>query len=161
MVITKDFEIGDLVWAKMRCYPFWPAKVVSPPIVKEEVLNSTKGKQKKKYSRPRKGQHYVFFFGSHDHAWILDEKIVPHSEEMLNKVSKKKYASYVKAIEEIVEASDLVVPKPKPVKEDYTERGDLTKNSTAVQKLKKRKKMQILHLLNVLNHSKNLLQSLL
>ncbi|GFS45152.1 oxidoreductase GLYR1 [Trichonephila inaurata madagascariensis] len=136
MVTTKDFEMGDLVWAKMRGYPFWPAKVVSPPIVKEQVLNSTKEIQKKKSSKPRKGQHYVFFFGSHDCAWILDENIVPHSEEMLNKVSKKKSTSYVKAVEEIVDANYLVVLKPKPVKEDYTERDDLTKNSTAVQKPK-------------------------
>ncbi|GFR22164.1 putative oxidoreductase GLYR1 homolog [Trichonephila clavata] len=118
----------------MRSYPFWPAKIVNPPPVKEEVLNSTKGMHKKKSSTTRKGQHYVFFFGSENHAWILDENIVPHSEEMLNKVSKKKSASYVKAIEEIVEASSLIVPKPKPVKENHAERDELTKNSTAVQK---------------------------
>lgn len=132
MVAKKDFEIGDLVWAKMKRYPFWPAKIVIPPAGKEKVIYTPKG-LKKKSSTPRKAQHYVFFFGSKNHAWILDENIVPHSEEMLNKVAKKKPASYIKAIDEIVEASSSITPKPKPVVEDSIKNDELTKKSTAVR----------------------------
>ncbi|GFT15322.1 putative oxidoreductase GLYR1 [Trichonephila clavipes] len=130
MVAEKDFELGDLVWAKMRSFPFWPAKIVNPPTENENIA---KGLQKKKPSTPRKAQHYVFFFGSQNHAWILDENIVPHSEEMLNKVNKKKSTSYVKAIDEIVKASGSVVPKPIPVMEDSVEKDKTINTSTAVQ----------------------------
>ncbi|GFQ79241.1 putative oxidoreductase GLYR1 homolog [Trichonephila clavata] len=113
MVPKKDLEMGDLVWAKMKSFPFWPAKIVNPPTLKKETATAytTKGLQKKS-SMNRKAQHYVFFFGSKNHAWILDENIVPHSDEMLNKATKKKSVSYLKAIEEIVEASSSIVPKP-------------------------------------------------
>ncbi|GFR16207.1 oxidoreductase GLYR1 [Trichonephila clavata] len=68
-----------------------------------------------------------FFFGSKNFAWILDENIVPHSKEMLNKLSKKKSSSYAKAIDEIVEASLAIVPKPDHVKKNNVENGDLDK----------------------------------
>ncbi|GFQ85739.1 putative oxidoreductase GLYR1 homolog [Trichonephila clavata] len=113
----------------MKNFPFWPAKIVDPPIIKE---NTAKGLQKKKPSTPRKAQHYVFFFGSENHAWILDENIVPHSEEMLTKVTKKKSASYSKAIDEIVAASSSIVPKPIPVKEDSV-KNKTTEQSSTVQ----------------------------
>ncbi|GFR05806.1 putative oxidoreductase GLYR1 homolog [Trichonephila clavata] len=111
----------------MKNFPFWPAKIVNPPAVKEKVSPTTKGPQKKKPSTYRKAQHYVFFFGSQNYAWISHENIVPHSEEMLNKPIKKKSGSYAKAIEEIVEASLAVVPKPKDEKKDNVENGDFCK----------------------------------
>ncbi|GFS56164.1 putative oxidoreductase GLYR1 [Trichonephila clavipes] len=126
MMAEKDFEIGDLVWAKMKSFPFWPAQIVNPPTVEGKVFSTTKGLQKKKFTY-RKAQHYVFFFGSKNYAWILDENIVPHSEEMLRKVKKKKSGYYVKAIEEIVEASLAIVPKLELVKKNYVENGDLDK----------------------------------
>ncbi|GFY56570.1 putative oxidoreductase GLYR1 homolog [Trichonephila inaurata madagascariensis] len=125
IMAEQDFDIGDLVWAKMKSFPFWPAQIVNPPTVKGKIF-STKGLQKKKPTY-RKAQHYVFFFGSKNYAWILDENIVPHSEEMLRKVKKKKSVFYVKAIEEIVEASLAIVPKPELVKKDYVENRDLDK----------------------------------
>ncbi|GFY74481.1 hypothetical protein TNIN_7811 [Trichonephila inaurata madagascariensis] len=108
-----DFNIGDLVWAKRKHYPFWPAKIVSPPTVKKRAY-TVKKIQKKKSSTLRKPHHYVFFFGTENWAWISDENIVPHSEEMFNKVTKKKSASYVKAINKIIEESGSVAElKPK------------------------------------------------
>ncbi|GFT66090.1 putative oxidoreductase GLYR1 homolog, partial [Nephila pilipes] len=116
----KDFEIGDLVWAKMKGYPFWPAKIQNPP-------NDTKS------STPKKPKHFVFFFGSKNCAWILDENIVPHSAEMLNNVSKKKSSSFVKAIDEIIEASGSVASKLKDVKEDSAKKDKSALKSTALQ----------------------------
>ncbi|GFW39814.1 putative oxidoreductase GLYR1 [Trichonephila clavipes] len=101
MAAEKNFELGDLVWAKMKQYPFWPAQIVNPPVLNEKAL---KGLPKKKLTS-RKNQHYVFFFGTKNYAWILDESIVPHSEEMVNKEIKRKSGSYVKAVKEIIKAS--------------------------------------------------------
>ncbi|GFS33763.1 putative oxidoreductase GLYR1 homolog [Trichonephila inaurata madagascariensis] len=104
MMAPKDFEIGDLVWAKLKNFPFWPAKIAEPPILLEKDFSTAKGPQKKKSCTHRKAQHYVFFFGSQNHAWIWDKNIVPHSVEMLSNVSRKKSTSYVKAIDEIIAA---------------------------------------------------------
>ncbi|PRD18136.1 UNVERIFIED_CONTAM: glyr1, partial [Trichonephila clavipes] len=96
MESQTNFENGDLVWAKMKNYPFWPAKIVSPPTGKEMP--------KKKSGK----KHYVFFFGTEDYAFIAYENIVPHSDEMLNKVSKKKSYSLSKAIEDIVKENKKI-----------------------------------------------------
>ncbi|GFY46115.1 putative oxidoreductase GLYR1 [Trichonephila inaurata madagascariensis] len=97
----------------MKRYPFWPAKIVSPPTVKERVYR-VKEMQKKKSSTPRNPEHYVFFFGRETCAWISGENIVPHSEEMLNNVTKKKKVAYIKGVNQIIEESGSVVKlKPK------------------------------------------------
>ncbi|GFT39687.1 putative oxidoreductase GLYR1 homolog [Trichonephila clavipes] len=62
MASKKHLEVGDLVWAKTKYFPFWPAKIVNPPIVQKKVLSTAKGLQKKNSSTARKAQHYVFFF---------------------------------------------------------------------------------------------------
>ncbi|GFQ67004.1 putative oxidoreductase GLYR1 homolog [Trichonephila clavata] len=129
MVAKKDFEIGDLVWAKMKNFPFWPARITLPPIVLEKDFYSAKGLQKKRSSTPRKAQHYVFFFGTKNYAWILDENIVPHSVEMLHNVSRKKSTSYVKAIDEIIAADSVSVPNLKLVKKELFENDASTENS--------------------------------
>ncbi|GFY68031.1 putative oxidoreductase GLYR1 [Trichonephila inaurata madagascariensis] len=106
MATKKNFELGDLVWAKMKNYPFWPAQIVNPPVANEKApLDAAKGLPKKKPSTSRKNQHHVLFFGTKNCAWILHENIVPHSEEMLNKEIKKKSGSYVKAVKDIIKAS--------------------------------------------------------
>ncbi|GFS76783.1 putative oxidoreductase GLYR1 homolog [Trichonephila clavipes] len=111
----------------MKSFPFWPAKIINPPTLNKETTTAN-GLQKKKPATHKKAQHYVFFFGSKNHAWILDENIVPHSEEMLSKVTKKKSVSYSKAIEEIIDASSSIVPKP--VKEVSVEDDESSKEST-------------------------------
>ncbi|KAG8175170.1 hypothetical protein JTE90_004748 [Oedothorax gibbosus] len=94
--MAKDFTQEDLVWAKMKGYPPWPARVASPP--------------DGKIPKSKKPQHYVFFFGTHDHAWITDENIDPHSELKLEsaRAYKKKSSAMLLAIEEIEEAQKTV-----------------------------------------------------
>ncbi|GFT63812.1 putative oxidoreductase GLYR1 [Trichonephila clavipes] len=99
---AKNFELGDLVWAKMKNCPFWPAQIVNPPVVNENALDADKGLTKKKRTLKK---NIMFFFGTRNFSWINHENIVPHSEEMVNKQIKKKPGSYVKAVKEIIRAS--------------------------------------------------------
>ncbi|PRD23246.1 UNVERIFIED_CONTAM: oxidoreductase GLYR1-like protein [Trichonephila clavipes] len=132
----KDFATNDLVWAKMKHFPFWPARIVNPPIVEKKDIFTTKGQQKKKSSRCIKARHYVLFFGSKNFSWITDENIVRHSPEMLNKVSRLRSDLYVKAIKEIVEASGSVVPK-ETGKEDSVKNDESSQTPTALRNLEK------------------------
>ncbi|XP_054718050.1 uncharacterized protein LOC129227498 isoform X3 [Uloborus diversus] len=105
-MVPKDFSPGDLVWAKMKGYPPWPAKIMEPPV------------ELKSPGKAKKPQHYVFFFGSENHAWILDENISYHSEEMLSSVPKKKSSQFQVAIDTILQESKLQPKKEKQPKSE-------------------------------------------
>lgn len=88
-MVAKSFEVGDLVWAKMKGYSPWPGKIIEPP----------------SDAKPKKNHHYVFFFGSENHAWILDENIQLHSEKQVEKYGNKKTGLYQSAVDTIIERS--------------------------------------------------------
>ncbi|GFQ79242.1 putative oxidoreductase GLYR1 homolog [Trichonephila clavata] len=93
----KNFEIGDLVWAKMKRYPPWPAQIADQPL---------NGKTKK-------GHHYVYFLGSKNYAWISEKDINHHSESCIPPANKKKSFLLQSAIDEIIALS-----KDKPLKKN-------------------------------------------
>lgn len=82
------FRVGDAVWAKMKGFSAWPGKIEIP----------TDGMK-----RPamKKVMHCVFFFGSHNYAWIMETDLKPYMEfkETLNR--DKKSGNFKKAIDEI------------------------------------------------------------
>ncbi|GIX73358.1 putative oxidoreductase GLYR1 homolog [Caerostris extrusa] len=94
-MVAQDLEVGDLVWAKMKSFPPWPAQIVVPP---EDAKN-------------RKGKHYVFFFGSKNYAWIKTEDINHHDEQLIPPPGKKRTLLFQNAVDEIVNLS-----KDKPSK---------------------------------------------
>ncbi|GBM72927.1 Putative oxidoreductase GLYR1 [Araneus ventricosus] len=129
-MVAADFEVDDLVWAKMKNYPFWPAKIVNPP-------SNTKSTPSKK------AHHYVFFFGSENYAWISDENIVHHSEEMLQSTStKKKSTSYKSAIDKIIAESEKVPMKSRPPIKEKGESKMLTESSPVSSSERKVSKSQ-------------------
>ncbi|GFQ94037.1 putative oxidoreductase GLYR1 homolog [Trichonephila clavata] len=84
MSVAK-FEIGDLVWAKKKDYPLWPAKISQPP--KEEK---------------KKGMHYVCFLKTETCAWVPIKKIQHHAEHLIPPYYEKKSPFLKLAIDEII-----------------------------------------------------------
>ncbi|XP_054714844.1 cytokine-like nuclear factor N-PAC [Uloborus diversus] len=121
-MVANGFCSGDLVWAKMKGYPFWPGKVVDPPTNAKNLPKQTKNK------------HYIFFFGSENHAWITDDNIMPHSEKMLPVSMKKKSAQFQAAVDIIVNEGKKHVKKEKPeekVKEKQSSEKIVSKKKVA------------------------------
>lgn len=86
-----SLQIGDLVWAKMTGYPFWPGKVVNP-----QKLIKKPGK---------KMMYFVRFYGTGDHAWTKPEYTHKYSEDTLEKyISGSKRSNFLDAVEQIAEA---------------------------------------------------------
>lgn len=67
----KQFNVGDLVWAKVNCYPWWPS------IIYDEALTSSHVQQAKK-----EGLMLVSFFGDNSYNW-LDPKKLLHLNRIL------------------------------------------------------------------------------
>lgn len=142
-MVSGDFQMGDPVWAKMKNYPPWPAKIVDPPPSIKPPKN-------------KKG-HCVYFFGAGNFAWIPDENISPHSESMLQALSKKKSPALQTAIDEICsyvkthkrgkvsspqtkgERSESVIPKKKKEKTENNLTRKVVKVINSVSKKHDRK----------------------
>ncbi|XP_037957863.1 putative oxidoreductase GLYR1 homolog isoform X2 [Teleopsis dalmanni] len=72
------YKPKDLIWAKMKGFPPWPAMVVEPPV---DLINQTRKAESK----------CVFFFGTRNFAWIETASIRPFEgtwKEELSKVGK-------------------------------------------------------------------------
>ncbi|CRL00964.1 CLUMA_CG014453, isoform A [Clunio marinus] len=85
----EGLNVGDFVWAKMKGFPAWPGRVVEPNDSLQKLQKAEKSK-------------CIYFFGSHNHAWIEDSNIKPYNEskDQMLKLGKGK-ASFAKAIKEI------------------------------------------------------------
>ncbi|TRY57703.1 hypothetical protein DNTS_025920 [Danionella cerebrum] len=69
---SQDYEIGDLVWAKVGTYPWWPCMVSSDPQSNVHTRLNTRGCK----------EYHVQFFGSvPERAWIHEKRIVVYKGE--------------------------------------------------------------------------------
>ena len=81
-----SFLIGDPVWAKMKGFSEWPAKIEMAP---EHLKRPT----------TKKAMHCVFFFGTYNYGWVPDTNLKPYKEFKDKMKTTKK--SVKKAIDEI------------------------------------------------------------
>lgn len=63
--MTRDFKPGDLIFAKMKGYPHWPARV-------DELPDGA--------VKPPTNKMPIFFFGTHETAFLGPKDIFPYDE---------------------------------------------------------------------------------
>ncbi|XP_066473671.1 PC4 and SFRS1-interacting protein isoform X2 [Tiliqua scincoides] len=75
--MSRDFKPGDLIFAKMKGYPHWPARV-------DEVPDGA--------VKPPTNKMPIFFFGTHETAFLGPKDIFPYAEnkEKYGKPNKRK-----------------------------------------------------------------------
>uniref|UniRef100_A0A8D0DJI1 PC4 and SRSF1 interacting protein 1 n=1 Tax=Salvator merianae TaxID=96440 RepID=A0A8D0DJI1_SALMN len=75
--MSRDFKPGDLIFAKMKGYPHWPARV-------DEVPDGA--------VKPPTNKMPIFFFGTHETAFLGPKDIFPYEEnkEKYGKQNKRK-----------------------------------------------------------------------
>lgn len=60
------YDIGELVWAKVRSHPWWPGQVFDPTLASEEAKSTEKP-----------GRLLVAFYGDHTFSWLEYSHILP------------------------------------------------------------------------------------
>jgi hypothetical protein len=103
--MSEEYQMSDLVWAKMKGYPQWPARIVPKP----------RGQQP-----PSANHHFVFFYGSHDIAWIHKKDMLPFEkyQAKLRKNSQRHRILLGKAIWEAEEDPELKISDARPILEN-------------------------------------------
>lgn len=116
--VLKLFPPSTLVWAQPIGYPWWPSKIVEASALTQTVMNS----------RPKEGDYVpVYFLGSHDHAWIGPEFLLPFDSnfEMLKCPdpselrSQRDKLDFAKALNEIGKKPSVNDP---PIKSQNTQK---------------------------------------
>ncbi|KAK2156576.1 hypothetical protein LSH36_209g01010 [Paralvinella palmiformis] len=70
--MAREFKPGDLIFAKMKGYPHWPARV--------NLLPEGQTGPKNKLA--------IFFYGTHEHGFLAAKDLYPYNEENKEKYGK-------------------------------------------------------------------------
>ncbi|TNN89421.1 Lens epithelium-derived growth factor [Liparis tanakae] len=98
--MTRDWNSGDLIFAKMKGYPHWPARIDEVPdgAVKPSIIKLP-----------------IFFFGTHETAFLGPKDIFPYqlNKEKYAKPNKRK--GFNEGLWEIENNPKVELTAPKPV----------------------------------------------
>ncbi|XP_016657812.1 putative oxidoreductase GLYR1 homolog isoform X1 [Acyrthosiphon pisum] len=87
-----NYELNDLVWAKMKGFPPWPGRVSEPTV---QLMK-----------KPKKNCKCIFFFGTNNYAWIEVGCLKPYfqfKDTLTYSCKTTHFRDAVKAIEEHIE----------------------------------------------------------
>lgn len=95
---TVTYQPNDLVFAKVKGYPCWPACVSGP--------------------KDERGTRYeVFFYGTYETAVVKKEEMWPFTPETKNRFGKSKAKGFAEALDEIENRPESGMLQPLPVNE--------------------------------------------
>uniref|UniRef100_A0A3Q3IAC3 PWWP domain-containing protein n=1 Tax=Monopterus albus TaxID=43700 RepID=A0A3Q3IAC3_MONAL len=106
--MARDWKPGDLIFAKMKGYPHWPARI-------DEVPDGA--------VKPSNIKYPIFFFGTHETAFLGPKDIYPYlpNKEKYAKPNKRK--GFNEGLWEIENNPKVELTAPKPVPpESFTEK---------------------------------------
>ncbi|KAK1370691.1 PWWP domain-containing protein [Heracleum sosnowskyi] len=86
------YDVGDLVWGKVKSHPWWPGQVYSEELASVAVRRSK-----------TEGYVLVAFFGDSSYGWFDPSELVPFDSHYAEKSQQTSLRTFVKAVEEAVD----------------------------------------------------------
>ncbi|XP_014518654.1 uncharacterized protein LOC106775919 [Vigna radiata var. radiata] len=86
------FEVGDMVWGKVKSHPWWPGQIYN------EVFASPSVRRMK-----REGHVLVAFFGDSSYGWFEPAELIPFDANFAEKSQQTNARTFLRAVEEAVD----------------------------------------------------------
>jgi len=86
------FEVGDLVWGKVKSHPWWPGHIYNQAFASPSVRRAR-----------REGHVLVAFFGDSSYGWFEPDELIPFEANFAEKSQQTYSRTFVKAVEEAVD----------------------------------------------------------
>ncbi|KAL6964760.1 DNA (cytosine-5-)-methyltransferase [Sarracenia purpurea var. burkii] len=90
--VGYGYEIGDLVWGKVKSHPWWPGHIYNEAFASSSVRRTK-----------RPGHVLVAFFGDSSYGWFDPAELIPFDPNFSEKSSQTNSRNFVKAVEEAVD----------------------------------------------------------
>ncbi|GFY90567.1 Tudor/PWWP/MBT superfamily protein [Actinidia rufa] len=86
------YEIGDMIWGKVKSHPWWPGHIYNEAFALPSV-----GRTK------RAGHVLVAFFGDSSYGWFEPDELVPFDANFAEKSRQTNLRNFLNAVEEAVD----------------------------------------------------------
>ncbi|GMI90560.1 PWWP domain protein 1 [Hibiscus trionum] len=90
--LSYGFEVGDMVWGKVKSHPWWPGHIFNEAFASPSVRRTR-----------REGHVLVAFFGDSSYGWFDPAELVPFDLYFFEKSQQTNSRTFVKAVEEAVD----------------------------------------------------------
>lgn len=93
--LSYGFEVGDLVWGKVKSHPWWPGHIFNEAFASSQVRRTR-----------REGHVLVAFFGDSSYGWFDPAELIPFDPHFAEKSLQTNHRTFVKAVEEAVDEAN-------------------------------------------------------
>lgn len=91
-ILGSEFEMGDMVWGKVKSHPWWPGHIYHEAFASSSVRRSR-----------RDGHVLVAFFGDSSYGWFDLTELVPYEPHYADKSQQTNSRNFMNAVEESVD----------------------------------------------------------
>lgn len=88
----NGFEVGDMVWGKVKSHPWWPGHIFNEAFATSSVRRTK-----------REGHVLVAFFGDSSYGWFDPAELIPFEPHYAEKSRQTVSRTFMKAVEEAVD----------------------------------------------------------
>lgn len=90
--VGYGYEIGDMVWGKVKSHPWWPGHIYNEALASPSVQRIK-----------REGHVLVAFFGDSSYGWYDPAELIPFADNFLEKSQQTASKPFLKAVAEAVD----------------------------------------------------------